>query len=117
MMNAQKKECCMVCTECRSTCLETVKYCLEKGGALADSSLIVMLLEMSQLCQTCADFCAMGSQRGDAVHAACAKLGEECAKVLDRFTDAELKKCAAVCRRCAQSCRAICATQGAKVVA
>ena len=57
-------ECIDNCTQCHAICLETINYCLGKGGAHAAPEHIALLA-------TCADICATSADamlRGASVH-------------------------------------------------
>lgn len=117
MVKAQMQDCCTSCCETRQACLQMIKLCSSKGGSMAEPKLMSLLLETATLCQSCADFCALGSEKCGSILAACAKLAEECAKELDKCGDAQSKKCADSCRLCAQACRGLCSTQDLKIAA
>lgn len=54
--NGDLKECIDNCLECQGICLETVMYCLQKGGAHADAAHIRLVLDCADICRTSADF-------------------------------------------------------------
>ena len=100
-------ECIENCTQCHAICLETINYCLGKGGMHAASEHIALLA-------TCADICVTSAStmlRGAAIHpvicAACAEVCRQCADACSRMgDDAQMQRCAEACRRCAESCAA-----------
>lgn len=100
------KECIDNCTECHHICLETVAYCLSKGGRHAEAAHIRTLLDCAELCQTSADFMLRNSALHGRTCELCAEACERCAQSCEAFgNDAQMKKCAEICRRCAKTCR------------
>jgi hypothetical protein len=99
------KDCIDNCTECHRVCLEALTYCLTKGGAHAEASHILALIDCAQACTLSADFMLRGSALHDRSCALCAEACERCAASCDKFgNDAKMKACAEICRRCAKSC-------------
>lgn len=106
-MNSKKmRDCADTCQECRAVCLETLAYCLEKGGKHAAAGHIRLLIDCAEICSTSAGFLLRGSELHGRTCAACADVGDACARSCDAMgDDAQMKRCAEACRRCAQSCR------------
>ena len=106
MQDSDMSHCIKNCTQCHKVCLETLHYCLSQKRThfqgkhiellqmcadACDLSLKMMIADMDQhhqSCQLCFELCF-----------ACA---EECAKFTE---DAEMLRCADICRKCADSCR------------
>lgn len=100
------KECIDNCTACHQVCLETVSYCLGKGGRHADAAHIRILLDCAEMCQTSADFMLRNSALHSRTCGLCAEACERCAQACETFgNDPQMKKCAEICRRCAKTCR------------
>lgn len=108
-MNSKKmRECADTCQECRVVCLETVSYCLEKGGKHAAAAHIRLLLDCAEICSASAGFLVRGSELHGRTCGVCADVCEACARSCEAMgDDAQMKRCAEVCRRCAQSCRSM----------
>lgn len=103
-------ECIENCTQCHATCLETINYCLGKGGKHADPEHISLMGVCADICATSAD----AMLRGSPVHAvtcgACAEICRRCAESCESMgDDAEMQRCAQMCRRCADSCASMAA--------
>lgn len=114
--NLEMERCIKNCVECHNVCLQTVAYCLEKGGSHAQKSHIGLLLNCAEICQTSADFMLSGSDLHPRTCLVCAEVCERCADACDQFGDDEvMKKCAEICRQCAASCRSM--SGGARKVA
>lgn len=102
---AAMRECIGHCTHCHAICVETIRHCLEQGGAHAGAAHLSLM-------QTCADICRTSADamlRGDAAHMhtcrACAEICRLCAEACEAMgDDARMRECAQACRRCAESC-------------
>jgi hypothetical protein len=105
-VNQEMQQCIQNCLDCHSICLNTVTYCLQKGGQHAEANHIRLLMDCAQSCQTSADFMLRSSNFHTQFCGACAQVCEQCAQDCDRMgDDAQMKACADMCRRCAESCR------------
>ncbi|EKF05825.1 hypothetical protein FDUTEX481_00684 [Tolypothrix sp. PCC 7601] len=101
--------------DCHSICLNTVTYCLQKGGNHAEQAHIRLLLDCAEICETSANFMLRTSQLHAHTCGVCAEVCQRCAencvdaqRLADRHrmgNDAQMKACADMCRRCAESCR------------
>lgn len=105
-MTEQMRECIAACQSCHDVCLETITYCLSRGGPHAAAQHITMLLDCAEACRFSAD----AMLRRSAIHgracAFCAEACERCAESCEQFgEDAAMRRCAEVCRECAESCR------------
>lgn len=99
-------DCIEECQTCHTVCLETVQYCLQKGGEHAKPEHVRLLLDCVDICQTSADFMIRGSPLHGSTCGVCAEACDACAKSCEAFgNDAQMKKCAEACRHCADSCR------------
>ena len=96
--------CIKSCTDCNQVCLQTIAYCLEKGGDHIKD--IKLLQDCADICQVSAASMARGSDMHGRLCAVCAEISGRCAEACDRHgDDAQMKRCAEACRRCAQECR------------
>jgi hypothetical protein len=104
MMTLQ--ECIESCLRAHSACLETGRYCIEKGGAHAGSAHFALLLDCAEMCQTTANSLLRHSPQHAALCTACAQICDACAQSCEATGDDEqMRGCAKTCRDCAQSCR------------
>lgn len=104
-MNHDMDKCIDTCVECHRVCLETLKYCLDKGGDHASSKHINALLDCIETCNTCINLMTRGSEIHGKACALCAEACRRCAEECEKMPDDEqMQKCAEVCRRCAESC-------------
>ena len=55
-LSVEMRRCDELCLECYRTCLETVAYCLQKGGHYADAGHIRLLLDCADICQARSSF-------------------------------------------------------------
>jgi hypothetical protein len=94
--------------ECHQICLDTKKYCLEKGGKHADTAHIALLSDCAELCMASEHFMMKGSQFHGQVCGVCADACAKCAESCEQFSDEkQMTACAEVCRRCEESCRSM----------
>ena len=99
--------CADLCQATHRACLETMLYCLGRGGAHADADHIRLLADCAQMCQTAADFMLRQSPLHGAVCSVCAEVCDQCAVECDAFEDEGLEACARLCRQCAASCESM----------
>lgn len=100
------EHCIANCTETHQICLETVSYCLGKGGKHAEAKHLRLLLDCAQICTTSADYMIRKSEMHGRTCGLCADVCKRCAEACDAFgDDPQMKRCAEACRRCVQSCR------------
>ena len=105
-VNSEMQQCIENCLDCHSICLNTVTYCLQKGGHHAEPAHIRLLQDCAEICQTSANYMLRGSDLHTRTCGVCAEVCERCAAECDRMgDDAQMKACADMCRRCAESCR------------
>jgi hypothetical protein len=98
--------CIAECTACHRICVETLAYCLGKGGRHAEARHARILLDCAEICQTSADVMIRGSDLHKSTCRACAEICAPCAESCAAIADnAQMKRCADACRRCAESCR------------
>jgi hypothetical protein len=87
-------------------CVDTVAYCLDKGGAHADAEHVGVLLDCEQICRTAQDFMARGSRLHSSTCSTCAEACDACAEACESFAgDPAMEACAEACRTCADACR------------
>ncbi|MBI4018408.1 MAG: four-helix bundle copper-binding protein [Candidatus Aenigmarchaeota archaeon] len=99
------EECIEGCMYCQRACLETLEYCLGRGGGHAELSHTTSLMDCAKLCEAAADLAIRGSALEPKVFELCAAACEKCADSCESFDDAQMKSCAETCRHCAGSCR------------
>lgn len=98
-------DCIEQCTRCNATCLETVNYCLAKGGKHAEPQHIALMSACAEICVTSANTMLRGSAVHNVICGACAEVCRQCAQSCERMgDDPEMMRCAEACRRCADSC-------------
>ncbi len=105
-VSQEMQQCIQNCEDCHDICLETVTYCLAKGGKHAEAAHIRLLLDCAEICQTSANFMVRASDLHPLTCGVCAEVCERCAKDCERFgDDATMRECTDMCHRCAESCR------------
>lgn len=106
--NQAMNDCIDNCTNCHSVCLETINYCLTKGGEHAAPDHVALLAACADICGTSAATMLRGAAVSPVICGACAEVCRQCAASCEKMgDDAEMKRCAEVCRRCAESCTAM----------
>jgi hypothetical protein len=97
--------CVDLCQSAHRACVETMLYCLGRGGAYADADHIRLLADCADICQATADFMLRESPLHGSVCAVCAEVCDQCAVECDAFADnGRLEHCAQLCRQCAATC-------------
>lgn len=104
MMTAQT--CIESCWRSHVMCLETERYCLEKGGTHVMPKHLALLADCAEMCQKTANSLLRRSPQHGAVCIACAQLCDACAQACEAMKDDErMLQCARTCRDCAMHCR------------
>jgi hypothetical protein len=102
------QNCIVDCLNCYQVCMETITYCLEKGGKHAEPEHMKLLLDCGKICQTSANFMLRGSKQHVSVCQATALIARVCSASCEEFKDDDqMKACAAACQACADSCEAM----------
>jgi len=104
--NDEMQKCIDECQSCQSSCLETIQYCLEKGGKHAKFEHFQSLMDCADACENSAKFMLSGSPLHPMTCGVCAEACRRCeesCKTMD--DDAQMKACAESCRSCGESCR------------
>ncbi|MCG3163149.1 MAG: putative cysteine-rich protein YhjQ [Acidobacteria bacterium] len=100
------QQCIQECLDCHKICLETLSYCLQKGGQHAEVRRVSVLTTCAEVCQTSANCMVLGTDLYKFTCVACAEVCVQCATVCEQIGgDPRLQACAEACRRCAESCR------------
>ena len=106
--------CIWLCIDTQRTCLNTVRYCLDKGGRYSLAMRIHALLDAANMCETCADDCRFGSVFCVVSWTRCADVLEGCCRVFEPLRgDPKLDACLKACRECAEYCRSLTAAVAA----
>ncbi len=105
-VNPEIQQCIHDCLNCHNICLNTMAYCLQKGGKHAESTLISLMLDCAEICQTSANFMLRSSDLYAHICAICAVVSDRCAQECEKMgDDPPIRTCAQMCRHCAKSCR------------
>ena len=106
--SAEMQNCIDACSSCHQTCVDTINYCLSKGGKHATQDHITLLLDCAQACATSADFLLRGSRFHHDTCRVCATVCRSCAESCRKMADdAQMARCADECDACARSCEAM----------
>jgi CBS domain-containing protein len=100
------QECIGVCRQCHDVCVQTLSYCLERGGRHAEPAHIRLLFDCIDICEASVAFMLRDSDLHHATCAACAEVCEWCATDCEKMADDDrMRTCAEICRACARICR------------
>lgn len=100
------ESCADTCNDCRRVCEQTLNYCIEQGGALADATHLTLLRDCIEVCAACANTCDRASPNCGTMCETCADVCMKCAESCEGFADDEqLRKCADACRACVETCQ------------
>jgi hypothetical protein len=102
----EMQQCIDNAADCHAICMETLQYCLSKGGQHNEAEHITLLTDCAEMSRSVEDFLLRESRLYREVCDVCATICEKCAQECERFTDDEqMELCTETCRTCAQFCR------------
>jgi hypothetical protein len=105
-ISREMRQCITDCLDCAATCWETLRHCLELGGAHAAAAHITAMIDCAEICLSSAAYMARSSALSARLCEVCAEACDRCAEECERFPDDEsMRRCAEICRRTAESCR------------
>jgi hypothetical protein len=94
------------CWRTHVMCLETERYCLEKGGMHVMPAHVMLLADCAEMCQKTANSLLRLSSQHAAICVACAQVCDACAQDCEVMAgDERMLLCARTCRECANHCR------------
>jgi len=94
------------CWRTHVMCLETERYCLEKGGMHVMPAHLMLLADCAEMCEKTANSLLRRSSQHVVVCDVCAQLCDACAQECETMKDDErMLLCARTCRDCASHCR------------
>lgn len=105
----EMNECIRACTECHAVCLETITWCLDRGGEHAAAAHIALMATCADICATSAAAMLRGTEAHRFTCGACAEVCRACAAECAKMDGAEMARCAEACTRCAEQCAAMAA--------
>ncbi|MFB2977539.1 four-helix bundle copper-binding protein [Microseira sp. BLCC-F43] len=98
--------CMQALMECQKTCMETMTYCMTKGGKYMDATMMGMMRDCAQMCMMCMNMTIGGSEFMTSTCMLCAQMCEKCAKACEMMgDDAKMMECATACYKCAECCK------------
>ncbi len=104
-LTTEMRDCIEDCIDCYKICLETIMYCLTKGGNHSDPDHIQMMFECANICNASATSMLMGSDHHQKLCAVCSDICNSCAEDCEEFGDDQMMECGAMCSRCSESCK------------
>ncbi|MGM3304841.1 four-helix bundle copper-binding protein [Anabaena sp. WFMT] len=107
-MTTEMQTCINACMECHKKCLETMTYCMSKGGKYMDMAMMSIMRDCSEMCMMCMNMMMGGSEFMGRTCMLCAEMCDRCAAACEKISDDnKMMECAAACRRCAETCRSM----------
>ncbi|WP_353933225.1 four-helix bundle copper-binding protein [Okeanomitos corallinicola TIOX110] len=107
-MTTEMQTCMNACMECHKICLETMTYCMSKGGKHVNMGIIGILHDCSEMCMMCMNMIMGGSEFTLRTCMLCEQMCNRCAVACEAISDdRKMTKCAAACRRCAETSSSI----------
>ncbi|MBD2492770.1 four-helix bundle copper-binding protein [Nostoc sp. FACHB-280] len=96
------------CIECHTTCIDTLKYCKNRGSQYIDMTMMSMMRDCAEMCMMCVNMINDGSEfMGNACNL-CAEMCDRTAITCEQMSeDPTMRFCAAICRQCAEHCKAM----------
>lgn len=92
--------------DCHKMCMETMTYCMSKGGMYMDMMMMGMMRDCSEMCMMCMNMMMSGSEFMGSTCMLCAEMCDRTAMICEQMSDDQMMmECAAVCRKCAESCK------------
>lgn len=113
-LSPEMRQCLESCNDCHSVCLNTLHYCLGKGGQHANPTHLQLMIDCSEICQTCTNFLLRSSQVHARACEICSEICDLCAHDCDLLAnDQQMRMCADACRRCSDECRNLATSRAA----
>ena len=105
-MTTEMQTCMNACMECHKICLETMTYCMSKGGKYVDMAMMSIMRDCSEICVMCTNMMINGSEFVTRTCILCAEMCDRCASACETISDdSKMRDCVTACRRCAEACR------------
>ena len=105
--------CIQNCQDCHRACLQTLTYCMQRGGRHAEPEHLRLLMDCADICNVSAAFMLRASDLHAHTCAACAEVCRRCAAACGALgDDTRMKALADTCTHCADSCVAMATAQG-----
>jgi hypothetical protein len=105
-MTTEMQTCMQACMNCHKICLETMTYCMTKGGKYMETTLMGMLRDCAEMCMMCMNMVMSGSEFTTRTCMLCAEICEKCAQMCEMISDdPKMMECATICRDCAECCK------------
>ena len=98
----EMRSCIEDCRRCETLCLSELGHCLHAGGAHTEPGHFMLMLDCIEICGTAAEFMARASGNHPAVCRICAEICRACAASCEQVGD--MDECVEACRQCAVSC-------------
>ena len=106
-LSAETRRCIESTSNTYTSCTETLTYCIDAGGDLAEPEHLRLLLDCAEICQTAQNTLLRGSGLSQLLATVCIEACEKCAESCRALngSDEQLESCAETCLLCAEYCR------------
>ena len=109
----QMLACIQNCQDGHRACLQTLTYCMRRGGRHAAPDLLRLLMDCADVCLASASFMLRASDLHAHTCAACAAVCDRVADGLNALSDdPRMRAMTDTCRHCADTCRAMAGANG-----
>jgi hypothetical protein len=98
------QDCIAACHACVVACNHCAACCLQEPGVAQMVRCIALDMDCAQICQMAVAFMAGGSEHTPAVCRLCADICRACAQECGKHDVDHCQQCAEACRRCAREC-------------
>jgi hypothetical protein len=106
MQQLAMQQCVQNCKDCHAICMQTIAYCLHKGGQYVHNNLIQSLMDCCQMCLITEDSMLRNSLLHFRACGLCVEACRRCAEYCEQIgSDGAMQECAQLCRRCAECCQ------------
>jgi hypothetical protein len=101
------QDCIQECLRCYQTVLETIQYCIQRGGEHVDPHHLKVMQTCTETSRTSAALMMLQSPYYPLACDLCAQVCRACAKSCSDIHDDAMRACEQMCFSCAESCEGI----------
>ena len=101
-------QCIIDCTNAHNLAMQTMAYCISKGGPLAKKTLYNGIEDCAEMCDAASKFLLRGSESKSDILKLCQKVCEKCTEACAKFPDdKQLKTCGEFATKAGASCKEV----------
>jgi hypothetical protein len=107
-MSTEIQTCLSAIKECQKACMESMAYCMSKGGKYIDVRVMSIMRDCAEMCMMCANMMKGSSEFVGRTCMLCYQICEKCAEACENWSDdKKIMECIIACRKCAEYCKII----------